>query len=726
MPKLKLPAAVALTLLVSAGPALALQNPPPPAAAASVAPVSAPRTDADRRREAFEIVWRTVKETHFDPTFGGLDWDGVREEFAPRAARAGTDAELHLLLQQMLNRLGQSHFAIIPPESIPQLPPEGGEEEDEGDGEGGGRDDGDAGARAPTPEQLAAGERLTHGIGVDVRVIDGQVVVTRVEPGSSAARAGLRTGFVLRAVDGHAMRRVLRTLAHESAYQPQLRHQIPAEIVVNYLNGPGGTLARVSYTDARGRPRRAAIVRERLRGELSPAYQSLPAQFYEFEARRLRGGVGYIRFDMFAAPVMEKFCAALRGMSDAPGVVIDLRGNRGGLLGLIYGMGGLVVERPASFGVMRMRGGAMEFRAFPQRRPYGGQLVLLIDRSSASASEIFAGGLQESGRALLVGEPSAGMTLPSTAKELPTGAVLQYAIADFVTARNNRIEGRGLRPDLEVKLDRRSLLSGRDPQLEAALDAIYLPTADGTAAPTARHLPVSAEDEGAAGEGAADAGDEGGDAKAAALEPEVEEIIARYERLVGGRAAFEKFSSRVSKGTFQGTFADAKIAGTVQILEGAPDRSVTVIDIPNLGPMRRGHTGAYAYEQIPMFGFRELRGGEAAELRLTSDFRWSVRLRELYPRMAYKGTERSGDEEARVVEATPRGGGRPTRLYFSSRTGLLLRRDDTYFEDYREVDGLLLPFTIRTANSRITLGEVRHNAPLADDAFAERKDCLTQ
>lgn len=717
--KSKLPAA--LTLLLSFGPALARPQNPPPPASARLAPVAPPRTDSDRRREAFEVVWRTVKETHFDPTFGGLDWEAVREEFAPRAGAARTDAELHWLLQQMLNRLGQSHFAIIPPESIPRLP-----DDDEGgaDGEEGGADDADADA-APSPAGLDAAARLTHGIGVDVRVIDGQVVITRVAEGSAAARSGLRTGYVVRSVDGLPMRRVLRTLEREAAYQPSLRHQLPAELVVNYFNGPEGTLARLSYADGRGRLRRASVRRERLQGELSPAYQSLPAQFYEFESRRLRDRIGYIRFDMFAGPVMEKFCAALRGMADAPGVVIDLRGNRGGLLGLIYGMGGLLVERPASFGVMRMRGGAMEFRAHPQRRPYAGQVVVLIDRSSASASEIFAGGLQESGRAVVVGERSAGMTLPSTAKELPTGAILQYAIADFVTARHQRIEGQGVRPDLEVKLDRRSLLAGRDPQLEAALDAVYLPTGTGAAAPTAHGRPINEDASGRLVEGdpeedEAEVAVEPGD-----LDPEVLRIVERYEQAVGGREAFEKFSSRVSKGKFEGTFADARIGGAVEILERAPDRSVTLIDIPNLGRMQRGYNGSYAYEQVPTFGFRELRGAEAAGLRLTSDFRWSFRLRELYPRMTLKGTELVGDVQARVVEATP-ARGPSSLLYFDALTGLLLRRDDTYFEDYREVDGLLLPFTIRTPNSRITLSEVMHNAPLADERFSEQKDCLTR
>src|SRR5947209_1533185 len=138
----------------------------------------------ERRSEAFEIVWRTVKENHFDPTFGGVDWDAVRAEFAPLVERAASDRELHALLQQMLNRLGQSHFNIITPESIPSTDGEHDERED-----GGGES---AGKRQHRPGSLSMAEHLTYGIGIDLRVIAGAAVITRVEPQSPAARAGLR------------------------------------------------------------------------------------------------------------------------------------------------------------------------------------------------------------------------------------------------------------------------------------------------------------------------------------------------------------------------------------------------------------------------------------------------------------------------------------------------------------------------------------------------------
>lgn len=96
----------------------------------------------------------------------------------------------------------------------------------------------------------------------------------------------------------------------------------------------------------------------------------------------------------------------------------------------------------------------------------------MIDGGSASTSEIFAGGMQELGRAVIIGERSLGAALPSTFQKLPTGALFQYAIADFKTPKGILIEGRGVIPDIEVKWNRASLLTGRDIQLESAIEQI--------------------------------------------------------------------------------------------------------------------------------------------------------------------------------------------------------------------------------------------------------------
>jgi carboxyl-terminal processing protease len=121
---------------------------------------------------------------------------------------------------------------------------------------------------------------------------------------------------------------------------------------------------------------------------------------------------------------------------------------------------------------MKMRAGEMRFPVFPQTNPYTGPVAVLIYGMSASTSEVFASGIQEMGRAVIVGERSAGAALPSFIQKLPTGALFQFAIADFKTPNGVLVEGRGVIPDVEARYDRASLLAGRDSQLEAAIEQI--------------------------------------------------------------------------------------------------------------------------------------------------------------------------------------------------------------------------------------------------------------
>jgi carboxyl-terminal processing protease len=234
------------------------------------------------------------------------------------------------------------------------------------------------------------------------------------------------------------------------------------------LGGAPETTVRVAYLDQRDQPHEITLTRGRLKGEFSPAFGNFPPQYMEFEAKQLAGNIGYIRFNIFVMPQMEKIRAAIRQMHDASGIIIDLRGNPGGIGGMAPGIGGMLSTKEISLGVMTMRGGPVKFVAFPQPGAYTGPVVIITDGGSASTSEVFAGGMQSIHRAVIVGERSLGAALPSVIQKLPTGALFQYAIADFKTPDGVLLEGRGVIPDRQVTLTRKALLEGRDPLLDAA------------------------------------------------------------------------------------------------------------------------------------------------------------------------------------------------------------------------------------------------------------------
>jgi carboxyl-terminal processing protease len=208
---------------------------------------------------------------------------------------------------------------------------------------------------------------------------------------------------------------------------------------------------------------------------------NLPTMYVRVESEELRtkrnAKVGLIRFNVWMPLVDGLVQQAVDRFREAKGIVIDLRGNPGGLAAMIMGISGHFMTERKPLGTMKSREAELRFVANPrlvsatgQRvEPYGGPLAILVDSMTGSASECFAGGLQALGRARVFGQTSMGQALPAFFDKLPNGDVLIHATGDFVTANGTRLEGRGVIPDQMVPIVREELLAGRDGTLEAAL-----------------------------------------------------------------------------------------------------------------------------------------------------------------------------------------------------------------------------------------------------------------
>jgi carboxyl-terminal processing protease len=161
----------------------------------------------------------------------------------------------------------------------------------------------------------------------------------------------------------------------------------------------------------------------------------------------------------------------------ADGIVIDLRGNPGGLAGMITGIAGHLLADPLPLATSHMRGATLQYVANPRlatsdgRRvePFAGPVAILVDELTGSTSECFAAALQSLDRARVFGRPTMGQALPAVTKQLADGDVFMYALGDFVTSTGKRIEGAGVTPDVVVPLSVASLAAGHDATLDAAL-----------------------------------------------------------------------------------------------------------------------------------------------------------------------------------------------------------------------------------------------------------------
>jgi hypothetical protein len=212
--------------------------------------------------------------------------------------------------------------------------------------------------------------------------------------------------------------------------------------------------------------------------------------------------------------------------------------------------------------------------------------------------------------------------------------------------------------------------------------------------------------------------------------PTVDQIIEKYVQALGGKAAIEKNSSRVVKGTID--VSAMGISGTTESYAKAPNKFGTNSTLSGLGTFMQGYDGTTAWEQNPMTGFRVLSGAELALVKRDSMFHGDLKFKELYPKAVVKGKQKVGDREAYLIEATPAEGG-PEQLYYDAQTGLLIRRDfvldspqgqlptETYLEDYKEVDGIKIPFTVRQTNPAVSftikITEVKHNVAIDDAKF---------
>lgn len=218
----------------------------------------------------------------------------------------------------------------------------------------------------------------------------------------------------------------------------------------------------------------------------------------------------------------------------------------------------------------------------------------------------------------------------------------------------------------------------------------------------------------------------------AAATPTADQIIQKYVTALGGRAAIEKHTSRVSKGTIE--IPDAGLSGTIEVSEKAPDKTLTVIQIGGMGLVREGTDASGAWQEEPQNGLRDKTGNELADARRGAVFNAELKFQTLYKTLAVTGQEQVGGRPAWILLATP-AEGTVTRMYFDAETGLMVRQSgtrdtaqgpldvDVFIEDYRDVDGIKQPFTIRQVTSMFTLvvrmSEVKHNVAL-DDAIFKR------
>lgn len=261
------------------------------------------------------------------------------------------------------------------------------------------------------------------GIGAQVGVRDGEVTIVSPIPGSPAERAGLRTGDAILEVNGEAVK-------GKSLLE-----------VVALIRGPRGTA--VSLTIRRigaSQPEKVSIVRAQINLE-------------SVVWRMATDDIAQVRVASFSERTPQELEAALKQIRsrNPKGLVLDLRGNPGGLL-----------DASVKVASQFLKGGVAvyEVHADGSERPWnvvsGGTattipLAVLVDEGSASGAEVVAGALQDAKRGPLIGTKTFGKGSINHLRELSNGGAIYVTIGRWLTPNRHQIEGKGLTPDLEVQ-----------------------------------------------------------------------------------------------------------------------------------------------------------------------------------------------------------------------------------------------------------------------------------
>jgi carboxyl-terminal processing protease len=421
-----------LTAIVCVAPALGAQSEPPALA-------------------SFDTAWSAISRTYFDTVLVQGRWSVTRDSLRAGLGESPSRDQVRGAIRALMAVPAQSHFALIPAEAIPApgAPSRGG---------------------APGT------------VGLDLRMIGDTLVVWRVDAGSAAAAVGIRAGDVITHVDTQSIAGLNERLAVVFPRDAKQAHSFVSQMAMSRVRQSTGDTAVLTVQGDRGAPRTVRLAHAPIAGQIT-RYGNLPPLAVRVTHDSVRVGRGrrsamipVIHWSAWFPVVMADLDRALFAARGAPGVILDLRGNPGGVVGMIGGVAGHFTDTIVSLGNMYGRGSTLYLRTNPRlvdptgtRRPtITGPVAILVDGMSGSATEFFAAGMQATGRARVFGDASAGQALPAATLRLPSGDVMMHPIADAEDANGRRVEGVGVLPDTPAPLTRRALKAGGDPALDAA------------------------------------------------------------------------------------------------------------------------------------------------------------------------------------------------------------------------------------------------------------------
>ncbi|MGJ3253379.1 MAG: carboxyl-terminal processing protease CtpA [Elainellaceae cyanobacterium] len=362
-------------------------------------------------------VWRIVNRSYLDNSFNDQNWWFVRQRALKQPLKTRDDT--YDAIQEMLASLDDPFTRLLKPDQYRSL------------------------------QTNTSGELTGVGLQITRQSETGELSVIAPIEGSPADRSDIQPYDRILKIDG------------------TLTTDLTLDEAAERMRGTVGSPVVLTIGREDGEPFDVKLVRDRI--SLNPVYADLRPQNQDFS-------VGYIRLNQFNANATSEVSQAIRSLDDqgADAYILDLRNNPGGLLQAGIEIARLWLDEGTVVYTVNRFGIQDSFESYGQALT-DAPLVVLVNRGTASASEILAGALHDNQRAQLVGEQTFGKGLIQSLFSLSDGAGLAVTVAKYETPGHHDINRLGIAPDVVVPLDpirRDQVATSSDRQYQAAVDLL--------------------------------------------------------------------------------------------------------------------------------------------------------------------------------------------------------------------------------------------------------------
>lgn len=359
----------------------------------------------------YDKAWRLIDSKYVDDTQNQQNWERWRHKYD---SVIKDEEDAYVAIGTMIDSLGDVYTKFLTPKEY--------------------------------KEESESIEGSLKGIGVQIGVRDGKLLIIAPLEDTPGERAGLKSEDEILEIDGKTTK------------------GITVEAAAEQIRGPEGT--KVNLLIKRKGEQNKNYIIERANIELKSVSIKAP------KIGKVDDNIGYIRLSSFISKnAAGEFQEALNNLQDKDGLIIDLRSNPGGLLTNAIYIADMLLDSKTIVSTVD-RDGYKETKNSSSIISTLQPIVVLIDGGSASASEILSGALKDNKRALIVGKKSFGKGLVQEINKMPDGSALHITIQKYLTPSGTDINKKGITPDYIVDIKEEDIKANKDPQLEKACEVL--------------------------------------------------------------------------------------------------------------------------------------------------------------------------------------------------------------------------------------------------------------